>query len=262
MARACAVLCALAISCSSDPYVIGRLPDAGPEDRGDSGGNGPDAGTNECETTHAGSLLCSGFEPADLSANWQMTRDLSGELERSTARAHSGSASLRATTEGAESIAVVAGSVGPLTSGELFLRAYVYVPEGLPTKTMNIFFIGDDPSPNPPEPFYGIDFNLQDGAVQLYSPQWAPDRRTGSLLIPRERWFCFRVRVAISNAEGAVDVFVDDQPAVAVSGVDTLPDEGVRTFRAGVDWSSGQTEFFEVFIDDIVLDTQPVSCGE
>lgn len=262
MARACAALCALALACSNGPYVIGRFPEGGPEDTGVNDGGAPDAGADECATVHAGSLVCGGFEAADLGASWDLVTDLSGELERSTLRAHAGSASLHATSAAADSIAVVARSFGPLTAGELFLRAYVYVPAGLPTETMNIFFVGDDPSPNPPDPFSGIDFNLEAGAVQLYSPQWAPDRHTGTLLIPRDRWFCFRARVAIADEDGAVEVFVDDQPALAVSGVDTLPAEGVRRFRAGIDWSSGQTAFFEVFIDDVVLDTQFVSCDD
>jgi hypothetical protein len=30
--------------------------------------------------------------------------------------------------------------------------------------------------------------------------------------------------------------------------------------RAGIDWSSAQDAFFELYLDDVVLDTLPVGC--
>ena len=103
--------------------------------------------------------------------------------------------------------------------------------------------------------------DLEDGAAQLYSPQWSPARITGGLVIPRDQWFCFRARIAISDDAGVVQVYVGDALAVEASGVDTLPSGGVRRFRGGIDWSSGQDAFFEVFIDDLVLDVEEVGCG-
>ena len=92
-------------------------------------------------------------------------------------------------------------------------QMYVYVPAGLQTRTMNIFFVGYEPTP---DPFQGVDFNLEDGAVEVYSPQADPERQTGTLQIPRDRWFCFRARVVISDdrAKGAVQAYVDDALAV------------------------------------------------
>ncbi len=266
MARAGHLLCALVLwGCSTDPYVIGRyVRDAaadasdGATDAGDAG----DGGTDECAAAHAGALICSGFEGESLAGEWP-DRSVSSEatLERSTVRAHSGAASLYATSAAADSLAVVARSFSPLTQGEVHFRAFVYVPAGLPTETMNLFFIGEEPSPNPPQPFFGIDFNIEDGAAQLYSPQWTPMRITGAPQIPRDQWFCFRARIAISDDEGVVQVYVGDALAVEASGVDTLPSGGVQRFRAGIDWSSGQDAFFEVFIDDMVLDAEEVGCG-
>jgi hypothetical protein len=263
MARAGSLLCALVIwGCSHDPYVIGRYPGDAGEDAGDAGDAAANAGTSECTGAHAGALVCSGFETDPLADEWPDTSvSTDATLERTTLRAHSGTASLHAMSAAADSIAVIARSFPALTSGELWFRAYLFVPANLPTQTMNLFFVGEEPSPNPPEPFLGIDFNLEAGATQLYSPQWTPMRTTGELVIPRDRWFCFRARVAISDSDGAVSVHVDDQLAVETSGVDTLPPEGVRRFRGGIDWSSQQDAFFEVFMDDLVLDTKEVSCA-
>jgi hypothetical protein len=249
MARAAAVLCALAVAaCSDDPYVIGRYV---------GGDAADDAGSSECEGVHAGAVLCSGFEPADLGSEW--VEDIVGgaTLERSTARAHSGRAALHASSSAMMSVATVGRTFEALHAGELYFRAYVYVPGDLPTETMNIFFVGDGPET---EPFVGIDFNREGGATQGFSPQSNPARHTGELVIARDRWFCYRARVVIGDGDGLVQIFVDDELALQTPAFDTLPPDGIDTFRAGVDWSSGQDAFFEIFIDDVVVDTAEVAC--
>ncbi len=246
MARAAVVLCALiAAGCSDHPYVIGRFPDGG---------------LDECASTYAGAIRCTGFEQAGLSDWSGTTIEGAGAIERSTARAHRGLGALHASSAAASSVAVVFEDFAPLRSGELYLRAYLYVPSGLATDTMNLFFIGDDSDPKPDgSPFTGVDLNLLDGAVQVYAPDGDPMRQTGTLAIPRQRWFCFRARIVISQQQGEVHAFVDDQAALDASGLDTLPDAGVHRVRAGVDWSS-QDAFFEVFMDDLVIDDRPVPC--
>jgi hypothetical protein len=254
MARAVVVLCVLAVwGCSDNPYVIGRLADSGPADAGAS-----DGGIGECGDARAAALLCSGFEGDDVAADFGQTVLVNqGALERSTERVHTGAGALHASSGAMMSVAVVLASFPPLFSGELYVRAYLYVPADLPTETMNIFFVGDEPVP---DPFLGLDFNLEDGALQLFSPQSSPDRHTGDVPIPRERWFCFRARIAIADADGSVELFVDDALALQATGLDTLPDDGVGLFRAGVDWSSGQDAFFEIYIDDVVVDTTEIEC--
>jgi hypothetical protein len=270
MARAAVVLCALVgVACAENPYVIGRAEDGGPSatdagvpDAGvrDAGADaGVDAGQDECAGEHAGALVCSGFEAPELLDEWDETSLMeSGALERTTARAHRGQAALRASSASMMSVAVVSKRVGPVRSGELYVRLYLYVADGLPTRTMNIMFVGDFPMP---DPFVGIDFNLATGGeLQVFSPQGNPVRQTGSLTVPRDRWFCLRARIAVSDDAGFVQLFVDDVLALDATGIDTLPDAGIRELRAGIDWSSEQDDFFELYLDDIVLATSPVAC--
>jgi hypothetical protein len=242
MARAAAVACALALlGCGGEDYVIGRYADGG---------------VGEC-AGRTGAVVCSGFEQAELS-DWSETEVVqAGAIERSTQRAHAGSASLHASSSASMSEAVVAASFPALRAGTLYLRAYLYVPADVPTETINIFFVGDSPTP---DPFSGIDFNLEDGAVQIYSPESAVQRQTGTLQIPRDRWFCFRARIAIDEAAGRVDAYIDDELALRAEELDTLPAAGVHLFRAGLDWSSEQDAFFELYLDDVVVDTHPIAC--
>jgi hypothetical protein len=244
MPRAAALLCVLAgVGCADNPYVLGR--------------NG-DAGVDECVEAYADSVACSGFEQADAAVGFDAIEQTGGEVDRSTQRARHGEGALHASTAAAMSYAIVVKTFAPLRSGDLYFRANVYVPSGLATETMNVFFVGSEPTP---DPFQGVDFNLEGGAVQTYSPQSDPVRQTGTLLIPRDRWFCYRARVAISHDAGFVQVFVDDRLALDATHIDTLPADGVRQFRAGIDWSSEQDSPFEIYLDDLVVDTAPVACA-
>jgi len=234
------------VACSSGPYFIG-------EQHGDAGP------PSECDEAFAGALACSGFEASDLASEWpDQTIAMAGELERTTERAHSGEAALRASSNGPQSVAVVASEIEPVVSGTLHLRVHLYVPSGVPTETINILFIGSDPAP---DPFTGLDINVEDGALQIFSPQNDPARVTGELIIPRDVWFCLRAEIAVSDDAGAVQLFVDDALALEATGLDTLPEDGVHLLRAGVDWSSGQEASFEIYIDDLVLDDAPVACA-
>jgi hypothetical protein len=251
MARiACAValLGMFGVGCADNPYIIGHAADFA------------DAGTDaaaRCEDA----LVCSGFERADVAADWSDTViEEAGELERSTTRVHSGEGSLHATSRAMQSVAVVVARFSPVRSGTLYFRAYLYVPSGLPTETMNVLFIGSRPDPDPDQnPFVGLDLNIVDGVLQSYSPQAEPKRQTGTAMITRDRWFCLRAEIGIgSHAE--VALFVDDGLALRATGVNSLADSGVSMMRAGVDWSSSQDAFFELYLDDVVLDTRRVTC--
>ncbi len=243
--RAVLLLGSQCLGCSDEPYVIGRYPDA--------------AAVSECAAAYAGALVCGDFEASTLDAGgWDETViENGGELEQSTLRSHSGEASLRAASLDAMSVAAVSRELEPLLDGAIYLRAYLYVAAGLPTDTINVFFIGASPTP---DPFTGIDINLKDGALQVFSPQADPVRQTGSVLVPRDSWFCFRARIELSDTAGLVELFADDALALRATQIDTLPEAGVTLLRAGVDWSSEQSAFFELFIDDLVLDRAPVAC--
>ncbi|MEY4576388.1 MAG: hypothetical protein RL701_1091 [Pseudomonadota bacterium] len=236
----------VALACADNPYVIGHvLPTEA------DGGS-----ANSCADSTA--LLCSSFESEQLSDEWSDTvLENAGEIARTTARSHTGDAALHAQTHAMSSLAVVASTFEPLRAGTVYFRAYLYVPDALPTRAINIFFLGDTPDP---DPFSGVDFNLEDGALEVYSPQANPNRQKGTLKIPRGQWFCVRADVVIADQRASIDVHIDDALALHATEIDTLPSGGIRLFRAGIDWSSAQDDFFEIFMDDIALDTAPVAC--
>jgi hypothetical protein len=228
--------------CTHNPYVIGEHV------------------ADECEGELADALVCSGFEGTDVASGWTETTIIgSASVERTTDEAHIGRGALRAASFGADSVGVVSRELEAVRSGTLYLRAHLFVPGEVPTDTINIFFLGDQPAP---DPFTGIDINIADGVPQLFSPQLNPARQDGEGEIPRDEWFCFRAELHVSDTAGSIELFVGDESVLRVDAVDTLPDDGVRLFRAGVDWSSEQTDPFEMYLDDIALSTEPIACRD
>jgi hypothetical protein len=226
--------------CTQNPYVIGEHV------------------ADECQGELAAAIACSGFESEDVGSGWTETTTIgSAAVERTTEEAHIGRGALRARSFGADSVGVVSREFDAVRSGTLYLRAHVFVPADVPTDTINIFFLGDQPAP---DPFTGFDINIADGVPQLFSPQLDPARQDGAGEIPRDEWFCFRAELRVSDTEGSIELFVEDESVLQVAAIDTLPDDGVHLFRAGVDWSSEQTDPFEMYLDDVALSTEPIAC--
>ncbi len=225
--------------CQDNPYVIGRFVDAG------------------C-VGQPGTIFCSGFERPDLS-EWDQTVVVNAaEVSQTEGQKRSGRGALYAASTAAESSGVVSVEFPSVHSGELFLRVYMYVPNGVDMMTPNVLFLGDEPAP---DPFKGVDFNFEGGAPEIFLPENNPNRFTsGVLVIPRDTWFCYQVRLSIAEDEGAVSVRVDGIVALDESGLDTLSAGGVHLLRAGVDWSSKQETPFAIYMDDLALSSTELAC--
>ncbi len=242
-AAACLISC---IACADNPYVIGRLDhDAAVE---------ADASVDPC----LGALVCAGFEE-ELANDWPDTIvDGMASIESSAAQAHSGKRALHAMSSGPMSRAVVVRDFPAQEAGELYLRAWLYIPAGATIQIMNFLFVGDDVASN--EVFEGVDFNLNAGALEVFLPLHDPSRFTSELQVARDRWTCLQARVSLSHTAGELEASLDGVQALNLEGLDTLPAGGMRQFRAGVDWSSEQAEFFAIYLDDVVLSPHPVAC--
>jgi hypothetical protein len=233
------------VACADNPYWIGRYPAT--DDRA------------ACGLAQDSTLVCTSFEQGELDGGaLQAAIENEATIEVSDERSHGGERSLRAESLAAMSAAVFSSRFAPVRQGELHLRAYLYVAGDLSTEIMNILFLGASAED---AEFDGIDINLQDGSLQVFSPQAGGSlRRTSTRVIPRDRWFCLRMRLTLGDETGALELFSDDELALSVAPLDTLPAAGVSELRAGIDWSSAQSERFEIFIDDLVLAAQPVGC--
>ncbi len=239
---AAALLSLLAVAlagCGDGSYVIGRFVD------------------DTC-AAHPDAVVCSGFERPDLSDWTSVIVVNDATVEQTEKKKHGGRGALHASSEGQQSSAVVAAEFPAVHGGELYLRVFLYVPGGLPTKTMNVFFLGDIATP---DPFRGVDFNLEGGALSTYVPQDSPDRVTSTTLtIPRDRWFCLQAHLTVAQKTGALTIDVDGTTGLSEDKMNTNPAAGIHLLRAGIDWSSMQTEPFDFYLDDLVLSKSAVAC--
>lgn len=239
-AHAVTLCSALALAgCESNPYVIGRFVD------------------ESCQGQES-ALFCSGFERPDLS-DWDRRIIVNtGQVEQTDTLQRSGRGALHAASTDHESTGAVAAEFAPVKSGEVYLRVYMYIPAGLETKTTNVLFLGDEPAP---DPFKGVDFNFESDAPEIFVPESDPMRFTSTtLFVPRDRWFCYQVRLLVSEDAGAVTISVDGAVALEQTGLDTLSAGGVHLLRAGIDWSSKQTTPTSIYMDDLLLSTSPTAC--
>lgn len=225
--------------CSDEPHVIGRFVDTSCADQ-------------------AGALFCSGFELPDLSEWDERIVVNAGQVSQSEELRRSGRGALHASSTAASSTGAVSVEFPRVDAGELFLRTYIYVPADVDTMTPNVMFLGDVPAP---DPFKGVDFNFEGGAPEIFVPENDPNRFTSSLLvIPRDEWFCYQVRILLSEDEGSVTIRVNGELGLDATGIDTLPPGGMHLLRAGVDWSSKQETRFALYLDDLVLSTSEIGC--
>lgn len=206
---------------------------------------------NECARAYADALVCEGFESGVGFA----TKVESGDLVVTDARAMSGRSSLYAYTTESETFAEIIPSFSPVTSGMLYYRAYYYIPQmraklikvvGFKQGSVNIVdvnFTGD----------LQVDayFHLS-GNVRYKSDAGA---------VPEGQWFCLRASYDVSDQDGNVDIWIDDQRVVSTpGGLNTASDAGLDSLVIGIAWSEEATGINEVYVDNVVLSASPVAC--
>lgn len=231
--------------------------DAGPPDAGSPDAGPPDAGVLDptaCDDVYAGALFCDGFEDSALSA-WGWRNEVSGVVTRTTARAYRGSASLRATTSAASGKASIGGNYTTVASGDLWFRAYVYIPSGYTIHTVSLVTVAEAITPWDGS---ALQATSLDRAHIWVGPEATAYTSTNT--VPRDRWFCYRGHLLLSNTAGVVEAWVDGTRVVRQTGIDTLPVAGMTNVVVGVEWSSSGQTSSEVYIDEVVVDDAEVRC--
>lgn len=231
-------------------------PDAGPRDSGFDGGPidaGLDAGPPDptgCDDLHAGALLCDGFESDADFAEWTENR---GASETMTP-VYRGDWAMRATSSTSDNTNYVFERFTDVTSGELFVRTYVYLPSGSPAEHLVLAQLEEGGAP-----WDYAHVALRSGALRV-------GHRKGSTYVyrdgppmPRDRWVCLELRVEVASA-GTVQMFVDGASAASFSA-DTNLSRPYSTFYIGISYrGSSQTGTANVYMDEIVLSRSRIGC--
>lgn len=218
---------------------------------------GPDGGG--CP---AGELFCDGFEDGDrfvTQGPWELTAGppTRGELAATMDETQAGAWSLRARTlvDGGQA-AVLSQQLGGLTEGELWARAWLYVPSGQDIQAVIPLSVG-----NALTGWVHLLLGPDGTPVLVVGAQPDPiDSYPAPTTYPLDAWFCARLQVTIGEAESAV-LHLGDTPAVSsASGIDTLPAGGYTSIIAGIGFSLPAQPPMELYVDDVVVDTREVGC--
>ncbi|MCB9601636.1 MAG: hypothetical protein H6720_15035 [Sandaracinus sp.] len=154
-----------------------------------------------------------------------------------------------------------------VSSGDLYLRTYVYVPSTEDVVHVSVMHGGAhrgfDPLDNP------VSFNLDGagslmyvGAENMRHPT-APDP---TYAFPRDQWVCVRTHVVVDDTAGEVRSWVEHDDPVQVDlvteavGIDTLPDTPYLHFGLGVAWSSATQDALTLYFDEVGVSRTPIPC--
>ncbi len=254
----------------SDPAPPPRDGAGGAEDAAaapdrESGGAG-DAGRG-CRSNHPSLILCADFEDGLVAPPGAYTYFASPR----------GSVALESdvVSRGARSAALVAGEPegggkrgrartaffsgllpSPVTSGRLHLRVYLYVPSGF---AITSWLVNLELWDNNSTAAQTVLFPQDRVAFNVETATFMHDLGNGAL--PRDRWFCAEIGLTVAGgAVGSGEYRQDGMVRAAFGSGGTLPPGGWRGWNVGI-IADDRTLGAKVFVDDIVIATQPVGCN-
>ena len=214
---------------------------------------------SRCDELYPSALFCDDFEERPAFARWDRTR---GMVSATTARVQRGSGAAHVVVvadQSSASLDVV--SLPGTRSGELFVRAYFWVPRDAPAEGLTLLHVEEQG-----EPWGYAEIGLVDGALQLRAATGATAPRSAEFTggaMPRERWVCLEMRMLVAEPDGELDLFVDDSPSGHFEGVDTLTAQPYVTLYAGIPRIVIGVQTFpsELYIDEVVVSRSRIGCA-
>jgi len=199
-------------------------------------------------------LFCNGFEGSADETPWTSSVENGGTLGQVTSPAQSGSFArinmvATPTGQGFDMATLWSGQ----KTGDVFIRAYFYVPTGAVTVHVDVLAIASNPDLSIPPVHVGI----VNSAIGIQNSVNAMTYLGGT--IPRDRWFCYELHVALSvNATGAIEQFIDGTLDLPIPDVPTVLDVGISHFGAGVLYAQDPVPV--IYTDDVVVSSSRIGC--
>ncbi len=152
------------------------------------------------------------------------------------------------------SFARITQGIPRVVGGQLYLRAWIFVPEDAAVDTLTLFtFNGANDG--------GLEYVLlSDGTLKIEFPSTGT-HAISDASIPRGEWFCLRSRAFVDNVNGEVDVWVDGERMVSAQGWDTLPGAEIDRISYGIIDTSGEQTGAVVRLDELAAARVPIPCA-
>jgi hypothetical protein len=212
-----------------------------------------------CDDLLAGAVFCDGFERAPIDGAWGWIGETNGLVVRDADLVHRGLVSMRAETATSGGIAHVGKSYPRIDAGDVWARAYVYVPASSPVAQINLLHVGEGTSPYD-SVAVGLHTPSDVSRANIYASE--SDRSAqATQAFPLDRWVCVQLHVEVSPAPGgAVHVYIDGEEQITLTGIDTQPSTGIDSLGAGVLWSPDTQPATVLYVDDVAVGTEPLPC--
>jgi len=216
----------------------------------------PDAAARvPCSVAYPGALLCEGFEATDVM--WDYTVIDQGTATRTTTRAASGVAALEVTTTDAAAFKYARwgrNAVFPaLTSGDVYVREWLWLDGStVVNDQLSVLVFGQGATPFP-----SANLLLTPGSMTLRVDGVGTPT---ALEFPRDRWVCVGIHLVIDATAGSAELSLDGTVVAAMTGIDTEVAGGYTNLDAGVHYANADQGAANLWVDEIVADTQPVAC--
>lgn len=230
-------------------------PDAGPGD----GATGDGAVlASSCATPGAGWILCDDFE-GPLNTRWNTGDSTHGSVVTDGVHAHGGASAMHLHTEAEPSSTPdywVARVFTAFSQPKAYVRAWVFLGPPTSNRANNQFLQmvrGD---------FTALTIGNANATVQVSgSPTGQPPaaKSSTSKSFTLGAWTCLEWLVS-TGASGEIRVSLDgtDLPELHLTGFNLPGGFSYLTFEQGVEPGGGP---YDVFIDDVVVSTQPIGCN-
>ncbi len=146
-----------------------------------------------------------------------------------------------------------------VTSGDVYMRAYVYVPAGVDIGDVSLLHIGMHRGFDEPPAGFNIDGN----AAAMYigaAPKWLPEDDDSGAPWPFGQWVCVESHLVVADVDGSASTSIDGQVVVEGDGFDTRPEEPYLRFGVGVGWSGDNQAPLRVYFDEVAISRTPIGC--
>lgn len=242
------------LDAQTDPGTDSGMVDAGAPDPGTTD---PVAAiwTRDCPNM-PGVLFCDDFEGGLV--KWDYTVNTRGSTAVSPDYKRGGSYSLRASssasTTNQQSKARRGVKVfGHRKSGNLWARYYYYLPSGINlTDKFSTGVISEYE-----DPWLGFSVLIFPDGIGLESRDTS---RKISTTFPRDQWVCVEMHVLVHATTGVFEFFMNGDPVIGLSGINTVPAMGYTSFEAGVHYANFGQGAITSYTDDVKLGTTRLGC--
>ena len=203
-------------------------------------------------------LFCDDFEGS--LAKWDYQVHVRGSTAVTTDYKRAGSYSLRAgTSASTQTVQSQARrsvkAFGHRKAGNLWARYYYYLPSSV---TLTDKFSSGVISEYE-DPFFGFSVLIYPDGVGIESG--STSRKISTTIFPRNQWVCVEMHVLVDASEGLFEFFMDGAQIAAISGLDTLPNQGYTTFEVGVHYANLNQGPITTYTDDVKLGTTRLGCN-